>query len=203
MTAREQYQNYLRSDHWQNLRCEAVKHWGDRCNNCNVPKVEVHHLRYGKWFDVTIEDLLPLCDRCHEAVHASQRLSEMLESEVDSQTKRKTVLTFLAGRDEALKVSVKRQTPAQAYAEYRADQQRVMLTKLQLEIKATPRKAPSLVTQPKMPVTQLVEVTAQNHKRLRYKKEMWHWYKDNGINPRKAGWMKRCIGRLVPKHFLR
>ncbi len=46
-------------------------------------------------------------------------------------------------------------------------------------------------------------ITHQNYKRLKCTKEPWHWYLKNGINPKKSGWMKRAIGKLVPTRFVR
>lgn len=120
MTERQiRYQQYLASDHWKELRCEAINRWGDRCSNCSVPKVEVHHLRYGTLYDVTTDDLMPLCRRCHEAVHSSKRLLDLLESNETSHNKRTLVLGFLAGKDEAIAVPVKYQSRAEIAWELR------------------------------------------------------------------------------------
>jgi hypothetical protein len=199
MTERQlAYRKYLLSDHWRQLRCEAVERWGDRCNNCDVPRVEVHHLRYGNWLDVTTEDLIPLCDRCHEAVHASSKLRDLLESEVDSATKRKTVLSFLAGRDEVLKVGIAFQTPEQAYAQYRCDRERHQIA---IYGAAPKKKVGPAYTPPKAAI--LVPVTQNNYRCFRYTKESWHWMKQNGVNPKKKGWSKRLIGRQVPASFFK
>lgn len=84
-----------------------------------MPKVEVHHLRYGTLYDVTTDDLMPLCRRCHEAVHSSKRLLDLLESNETSHNKRTLVLGFLAGKDEAITVPVKYQSRAQIAWELR------------------------------------------------------------------------------------
>lgn len=114
---RADYAVYLKSDHWRSLRCEAITRWGDRCANCSVPKVDVHHLRYGTLYDVTTDDLMPLCRRCHDTVHQSRRLRELLASEESSDFKRKTVVGFLAGRDEAITKKVPYQSPQQIQGE--------------------------------------------------------------------------------------
>lgn len=102
-----EYREYLKSDHWKCLRKKAVETWGDRCCSCSVPRVDVHHLRYGNLFDVTVEDLLPLCRRCHDAVHSSLALRELLNGSMPSAEKRTVVLSFLAGRDEGLRIRTK------------------------------------------------------------------------------------------------
>jgi hypothetical protein len=113
----QQYAEYLESDHWKQLRAAAIEKWGDRCSNCSVPRVDVHHLRYGTLFDVTTDDLMPLCRRCHDNVHASPRLKCLLAGNHPSSVKRQTVLGFLAGRDEAITMPVKRQTRAEVARE--------------------------------------------------------------------------------------
>jgi hypothetical protein len=115
-----EYLNYLQSDHWKSLRLAAIACWGDRCSNCSVPKVDIHHLRYGTLYDVSTSDLMPLCRRCHDEVHNSPRLKSLLLSNESSEKKRSLVLGFLAGRDEAITVKVKFQTRAQMAEELRS-----------------------------------------------------------------------------------
>jgi hypothetical protein len=111
------YLEYLQSDHWRNLRKAALATWGDRCCNCSIPKVDVHHLRYGNLYDVSTDDLMPLCRRCHDTVHASPRLRELLAGNTESHVKRSLVLGFLAGRDEVITVVVPRTTQREIIAE--------------------------------------------------------------------------------------
>ena len=71
------------------------------------------------------------------------------------------------------------------------------------------RKAPKPQSSPATPppvqisTTPDVLVTHTNFHRLRSGKEMWHWYRGIGVNPRRRSWMKRMIGRSVPAYFLR
>lgn len=102
----QRYQDYLKSDHWFNLRKEAVTRWGDRCINCAVPKVEVHHLNYRNLLDVTTDDLMPLCRRCHQAVHDSDVIWRMWLDDGCSDNKRRRTIEFLAIRDETLRVAM-------------------------------------------------------------------------------------------------
>jgi 5-methylcytosine-specific restriction endonuclease McrA len=46
-------------------------------------------------------------------------------------------------------------------------------------------------------------VTAENVRRLRCAKPMWHWMRDHRINPQKKGWRDRMIGLNVPAYFFR
>lgn len=64
------YREYLQSDHWRTLRGKKLASVGSRCETCGgTYKLQVHHRRYRKWFDVGIYDLKVLCDRCHRFEH--------------------------------------------------------------------------------------------------------------------------------------
>lgn len=62
---------YLRSEHWQNLRLEKLVSVDARCKNCGLRDLsnDVHHLNYRSLFDVTLDDLVVLCRKCHDMVH--------------------------------------------------------------------------------------------------------------------------------------
>lgn len=62
-----QYQEYLKSDHWKDLRNKKTN---TRCAICASPvKLETHHLIYKQLFDVRTSDLRKLCRRCHYLTH--------------------------------------------------------------------------------------------------------------------------------------
>lgn len=61
---------YSRSLHWSNLREMAFLKHGKRCQKCGCGGVlDVHHLNYRSIFDVTVDDLQPICRRCHNIEH--------------------------------------------------------------------------------------------------------------------------------------
>lgn len=68
------YEDYLRSDRWQELRREALLRDGERCRLCNSPySLHAHHRRYAdQWGLETPDDLTTLCADCHAAVHSKQ-----------------------------------------------------------------------------------------------------------------------------------
>lgn len=100
----EAYQRYLKSSHWQNLRKSAIAKWGNRCGGCETTgKIEVHHLRYGNLYDVTPDDLIPLCEDCHNRIHRSNWLKELLEGATGCPEKRIATRAFLVGMTEAKK----------------------------------------------------------------------------------------------------
>jgi ribosomal protein S27AE len=64
-----EYKQYLKSDHWQNLRGRKMKR-RQRCGVCaSTEDIQVHHLRYRNIYDVETPDLRKLCGRCHIETH--------------------------------------------------------------------------------------------------------------------------------------
>lgn len=69
----EQYDNYMQSEQWKNLRQIRIRIDNGQCQMCGqkTDKPQVHHMRYdhfGGNEDVW-RDLVTLCPECHEAVH--------------------------------------------------------------------------------------------------------------------------------------
>ena len=71
MTAKEAYLEYLKSDHWRQLRRAVIKRDGIQCTRCPAKKrLQAHHLFYReRWEDSVPEDLITLCFHCHKAAH--------------------------------------------------------------------------------------------------------------------------------------
>lgn len=76
----QEYLDYLRSAHWQDLR-EAVLH-DERgrikaCVSCFSPDdIQAHHLIYRSLYDCVPSDLVPLCRECHEILHQAKDSGE-------------------------------------------------------------------------------------------------------------------------------
>lgn len=69
-TKKETYAEYLRSDHWKNLRRKKYSTGNARCSICgSKDSLEVHHLNYKNLYDVTTSDLRILCHDCHFTAH--------------------------------------------------------------------------------------------------------------------------------------
>lgn len=71
---KQQYQEYLRSEHWQNTKNEKLSNARWRCEKCKEgliagAKLEVHHLTYDRVGHERMSDLQVLCSSCHEKVH--------------------------------------------------------------------------------------------------------------------------------------
>lgn len=72
---------YINSNRWQIRRKKIFDSLGEKCYRCSwtppiYPKlsanrINVHHLTYMNWVDELSEELVPLCTRCHEWIHAA------------------------------------------------------------------------------------------------------------------------------------
>lgn len=73
--AQVSYREYLKSESWQSVRRTALKRDGWVCQQCGTGKnLEVHHINYehlGQ--EGELEDVITLCRKCHERVHANDR----------------------------------------------------------------------------------------------------------------------------------
>lgn len=71
-TLYDEYQSYLRSSKWRNLRKKAIKRDGHRCTHCGyIGKLDVHHVHYAGIFemDFSLDQLIAVCKECHADIH--------------------------------------------------------------------------------------------------------------------------------------
>lgn len=68
------YQEYLGTDYWKRFRLMALDHYQYRCMACGATKkpLGVHHNNYNCLGHETYNDVIPLCDKCHELFHDSR-----------------------------------------------------------------------------------------------------------------------------------
>ena len=65
-----EYPQYLLTPHWQKVRAEAIARAKGRCQLCNIKaSLEVHHRTYVRKGKELPEDVVALCDPCHEGFH--------------------------------------------------------------------------------------------------------------------------------------
>ena len=71
------YQDYLQTDHWKTTRRAAIKAAHKRCQVCNAGdrRLEVHHRTYDRRGMEAPEDLIVLCDECHDLFHQNGKLA--------------------------------------------------------------------------------------------------------------------------------
>lgn len=74
------YQEYLASERWAAVRRWALERADHHCQVCNAPDdLEVHHRTYARLGHEQPQDVVVLCDGCHELFHAHRRLAEIRE----------------------------------------------------------------------------------------------------------------------------
>ena len=61
------YQEYIQSDKWKFKRDLVLLFWQHRCSMCGRGvNLHVHHRTYKRLGNEQLNDLVVLCDRCHE-----------------------------------------------------------------------------------------------------------------------------------------
>jgi len=75
------YKEYLKTEHWERTRSEAMKRADYRCQMCNAGDCELHthHRTYEHLGNEKREDLIVLCEPCHSTFHKHREL-EVAES---------------------------------------------------------------------------------------------------------------------------
>lgn len=67
-----EYQAYLGSSAWQDVRRLVIASFDGRCATCNASDaLEVHHRTYERVGDERMDDLTLLCSQCHELLHST------------------------------------------------------------------------------------------------------------------------------------
>lgn len=66
----EEYQNYLKSPQWKEIRERVMRRDGYVCQYCGAEKAtSVHHWRYDNIFAPRMAELTSLCWPCHKSLH--------------------------------------------------------------------------------------------------------------------------------------
>lgn len=66
------YDKYLLTKHWKNLRlkiAEERKHICEKCNKIIKKGYHIHHLTYERIGNEKSDDLMFLCNNCHNKIH--------------------------------------------------------------------------------------------------------------------------------------
>lgn len=80
------YQTYLASREWSLLREHVRERSRNRCEHClNAPQQAVHHLTYERIGRERLDDLLAVCNPCHEFLSGRDSLNPMSASVVVSE----------------------------------------------------------------------------------------------------------------------
>jgi hypothetical protein len=78
-----EYDDYLNTEHWQQLSEETKRLAGYRCQVCNSEgELHAHHRTYERKGDELQSDLICLCNECHNLFHSKDRIKKVLELNV-------------------------------------------------------------------------------------------------------------------------
>lgn len=76
------YSEYLKTDHWQELRNRMLKRSGYKCQLCNASStLHVHHRTYERKGYEELSDLIVLCAKCHAKFHDKYASTEEGDNE--------------------------------------------------------------------------------------------------------------------------
>jgi len=72
------YSSYLQTEHWDDIRLQALRRAEHRCQLCGHAGVtlHVHHNNYDHLWNEGPGDLVVLCDRCHAWHHQAKALHD-------------------------------------------------------------------------------------------------------------------------------
>lgn len=74
---------YLKTSAWQEMRQKVFRRDGFVCVACGESKnLNVHHITYERLGAEELSDLVTLCQRCHENVHAGKALVKYTTSDI-------------------------------------------------------------------------------------------------------------------------
>lgn len=70
---RKEYNEYLKSPEWKEIRQLVFRRDGHVCQVCNTnPATQVHHITYERFRNELLDDLLSVCAPCHSNLHPWQ-----------------------------------------------------------------------------------------------------------------------------------
>lgn len=70
------YQDYLKSKHWDRIRRAALKRAGYSCQLCGRQEtLDVHHNNYRNLWHEKAKDVFAICRKCHE-IHNEAKAKE-------------------------------------------------------------------------------------------------------------------------------
>jgi len=80
----KEYSEFLKSEYWEQVRNIVLKRDGYKCTKCkNKKPLHVHHLTYVHHGEelLYLEDLITLCENCHNEVHKKKNRSVKLKKD--------------------------------------------------------------------------------------------------------------------------
>ena len=86
-----QYERYIKSSKWRNIRQRVMARDGQRCKMCNsTENLQVHHLTYEHLYkeENYLYDLVTLCKKCHEKETNKGKQAHLIYKEIKRNKKK-------------------------------------------------------------------------------------------------------------------
>ncbi len=72
------YLDYIKSERWKLKRMQAFQYHGIYCKSCKLKiGAHMHHIHYKNLGHEGMEDLIPLCEECHEQLHKKKNMIDI------------------------------------------------------------------------------------------------------------------------------
>lgn len=67
------YSKYLESDNWKKIREQVLQRDNHKCTVCGTTdNLVIHHISYDNIGNEKIEDLITVCEKCHNEIHSTR-----------------------------------------------------------------------------------------------------------------------------------
>ncbi len=85
-----EHEIYLKTDKWKLIRDKVLARDHETCQKCKKNGWIVHHLTYARWKNERLEDLVTVCDECHDLIHLAKKTQRSKKNEKKSNPPRKS-----------------------------------------------------------------------------------------------------------------
>jgi hypothetical protein len=93
---REKYALYLASREWAVKRRATLKRADNICERCHLfPAKDIHHLHYRNKYQEQPEDLIALCDYCHQFNHGVTDFDPLAQTQMTGEEQDRFMFTLM------------------------------------------------------------------------------------------------------------
>jgi hypothetical protein len=93
-SSKKEYDKYLNTEHWRNLRLKIAEQRNYKCEKCKKivrKSYHIHHLTYDNIGKEKDEDLMFLCEKCHNEIHNGKIEKRKIRKEQQEKIKRLSI----------------------------------------------------------------------------------------------------------------
>ena len=91
----ENYHVYLQSEDWMKLRRRVLERDEYKCHLCGNRANRVHHLSYQNIYNEDLDDLVGVCEGCHQGIHDWQKATKQKRMPTRRELDRFLLVQFL------------------------------------------------------------------------------------------------------------